>query len=259
MSISALDIGAILILVLPGFLSYRSALARRPDPTRRSTLWQLSEMLEYSVYVHLLGVALLTGTTSFLKLSLGIDTHLRELPGMRLDEFLARYFREGVLLFTLYPSYVVVAAIAMGAYEFPTRSANAIVKTVSCLAQTLRRIPGLRWIKPPIPSYPAEPIWYSAFHVADGESMEVLPAVMVRMKSGDLYYGYVRSYPILPDSQPEKDFLITQAVYSRAGDQGQPIRLSDQPGGGTVLLNTADVDSIQVYYVNPTVDPEGGS
>ena len=248
MSISALDIGAVLILVLPGFLSYRSALARRTDTTRRSALWQFSEILEYSVYIHLLGVGLVFAIAAFLRTCFGTETHLREIPGIRPDEFLQRHFHEGVLLFTLYPLYVIVAAISMGAYELPTWSANRIIRAITWTMLLAGRVPGIRWIKPPIPSHPAEPIWYSTFHVT--ESIETLPAVMVRMKSGDIYYGYIRSYPILPDSQRDKDFLIAQAIYSRAGSQGNPIRLSEQPGGGTVLLNTANVDSIQVYYVN---------
>ena len=251
MSISALDIGAVLILVLPGFLSYRSALARRADTTRRSALWQLSEILEYSVYIHLLGVALVFGIAAFLRTCFGIETHLREIPGIRPDEFLQRHFHEGVLLFTLYPLYVIVAAITMGAYELPTWSANRMIRAITWATRLVGRIPGIRWIKPPIPPYPAEPIWYSTFHVTESETVETLPAVLVRMKSGDIYYGYIRSYPILPDSQRDKDFLITQAIYSKVGNQGHPIRLSEQQGGGTVLLNTANVDSIQVYYVNP--------
>ncbi len=252
MSVSALDIGAILILVLPGFLSYRSALARRLDPTRRSALWQLSEILEYSVYVHLLGIALTFGMTGLLKWWFDIDTHLSEIPGTRPDDFLEDYFTEGVLLFTLYPLYVMMAAVAMGAYSVPTWFANRIVRVIGTTTQCLVKIKGLRWVKPPGPAYPAEPIWYSAFHAEGDGSVQILPTVIVIMKSGDLYYGYVSSYPILPDSQKEKDFLITQSVYVPKGHGNEPIRLVDQEGGGTVLLNAADVDSIQIYYVDPS-------
>ena len=31
------------------------------------------------------------------------------------------------------------------------------------------------------------------------------------MKRGDVYYGELASYPVLPDSQKEKDFLIKSA------------------------------------------------
>ena len=117
---SAADIGAVLLLllVLPGFLAYRSALARRADPTRRSPLWQLSEILEYSLYVHVAGVGLLFGLVGILQ-SFGIDTHVRELPRQGPLEFIDAYFVEGMLLLTLYPVYVTFAATLMGAYDLP--------------------------------------------------------------------------------------------------------------------------------------------
>jgi hypothetical protein len=251
---SALDIGAILVLVLPGFLSYRSALARRADPSRRSALWQLSEMLEFSVYVHLLGVALVFGVTALLDSAFHLESHLSELPGRKPHEFLSAYFVEGTLLFTLYPLYVVVAAVLMGAYEAPNRAATGIVKGGGLLARGIGAVPGLGWIRPPRPDFPVEPIWYDAFHVATDGYAQARPLVMVKMKRGDIYYGEIASYPILPDSQEEKDFLVRHAVYAPANAPGRAFRLEDQPGGGTVLLNSADVDSIQVYYA-----PAGGT
>ena len=124
MTPSALDIGAILVLVLPGFVSYRSALARRADPSRRSTLWQLAEMLEYSLYVHLLGVALVLGVSALLDSAFHLELHLNELPSKQPHEFLSAYFVEGTLLFTLYPLYVVVASVLLGAYSIPHRAAT---------------------------------------------------------------------------------------------------------------------------------------
>ena len=256
MTPSALDIGAILVLVLPGFVSYRSALARQADPSRRSTLWQLAEMLEYSLYVHLLGVALVLGVSALLDSALHLELHLNELPSKQPHEFLSAYFIEGTLLFTLYPLYVVVASVLLGAYSIPHRAATGIVKGGGLLARGLGAIPYMGWIKPPSPDFPLEPIWYKAFHVATDGFTRSRPAVMVKMKRGDIYYGVLDSYPILPDSQRAKDFLIVQAQYAPAGHQEEPYRLEDMPGGGTVLLNSEDVDSIQVYY-DPVEDIPG--
>jgi hypothetical protein len=253
---SALDIGAILVLVLPEFVSYRSALARRADPSRRSTLWQLAEMLEYSLYVHLLGVALVLGVSALLDSAFHLELHLNELPSKQPHEFLSAYFIEGTLLFTLYPLYVVVASVLLGTYSIPHRAATGIVKGGGLLARGLGAIPYMGWIKPPSPDFPIEPIWYKAFHVATDGFTRSRPAVMVKMKRGDIYYGVLDSYPILPDSQRAKDFLIVQAQYAPAGHQEEPYRLEDMPGGGTVLLNSEDVDSIQVYY-DPVEDIPG--
>ena len=248
MTPSALDIGATLILVLPGFLSYRSALSRRADPSRRSILWQLAEMLEYSVYVHVLGVALVFVITAVLRSTFHLETHLSELPGKAPHEFLSTYFVEGILLFTLYLAYVVVAAVLMGAYDVPHSMATHIVQGFGLLVRGIGAIPGLRRLRPPIAHFPVEPIWYKTFHVATGGFTRSRPEVMVKMKRGDIYYGLLESYPILPDSERSKDFVITRATYAPASGQGETYHLEQQEGGGTVLLNSADVDSIQVYY-----------
>lgn len=206
-------------------------------------------MAEYSVYIHLLGALLVFGVAALLGSAFGLETHLSELPAKGLNEFLNDYFVEGSLLFTLYPLYVVVAAVVMGAYELPSRMATGITKGVGSLMQRISYVPGLGRIKPPSPNFPQEPIWYHAFHVATGGFVEARLSVLVRMKTGDIYYGEIEAYPILPDSQREKDFLIRHAVYTPVGSPGKLFRLEDQPGGGTVLLNSADVDSIQIYYV----------
>ena len=248
MTPSALDIGATFILVLPGFLSYRSALSRRADPSRRSILSQLAEMLEYSVYVHILGIALVFMVTTILGAVFHLETHLGELPSMPPHEFLSAYFVEGVLIFTLYPAYVVVAAVLMGAYDVPHSTATHIVRSFGLLVRVIGAIPGLHWLSPPTAHFPVEPIWYKTFHVATGGFTRSRPEVMIRMKRGDIYYGLLESYPILPDSERAKDFVITRATYAPSGGQGETYQLERQEGGGTVLLNSSDVDSIQIYY-----------
>ena len=201
MPTSALNLVTILVLVLPGFLSYRSALARSTDPSPRSVLWQLSAMVEYSVYIHLLGAILVFGVTALLDSVFSLETHLSELPTKRPQEFLSDYFVEGSLLLILYSLYVIVAAVVMGAYELPSRMATRIVKGGGILARWVAWVPGLRWITPPRPNFPQEPIWYHAFHVATGGFVKARLSVLVRMKTGDIYYGVIEAYPILPDSQ----------------------------------------------------------
>ncbi|MYD52597.1 MAG: hypothetical protein F4W93_14105 [Dehalococcoidia bacterium] len=245
---TAIDVAAVLLLVLPGFLAYRFALARRADPTRRSPLWQLAAMLEYSVYVHIVGIALVFGALWLLADIFGVSSHISELPRKGPQEFLVSYFAEGVLLFTLYPVYVVFGAILMGAYDVPNWVAAGFVRSISALTGKVGSIPGMKWVPSPRPGYPDEPIWYHALSVEKGDFSGAPPLLLVRMKRGDVYYGELASYPVLPDSQKEKDFLIKSARYYPKGDRDQEYRLHEHPGGGSVLLNTADVDSIEVYY-----------
>ena len=244
---SALDIGAIFILVLPGFLAYRAAVERRVDPAPRSTLWQLSEILEYSVYVHLFGLLIVFSIVTFLGLSLNIETHLSELPTKGFGNFLESYYHEGIVLFILYPVYVIFGAIWMGVFNVPNCAVRLIIMVTIWAIRQIARVPCLKWVPVPRYPYPTEPVWYKAFNTDTYGFTVSLPVVMVIMKSGATYYGNLSSYPILPDSQKDKDFIVTNATYSPA--ESEDIHeLADQSGGGSVLLNTANVDSIQIYY-----------
>lgn len=240
---TALDIAAVLLLILPGFLVYRFAITRRADPAARSILWQTAEILQYSVYVHIVGVGLLFGLL-FVLGHFGVESHLKELPGKSPDKFLEKHFIEGTLLFTLYPVYVVLSATIMGAYDTPNWIANLIERTTAFIA---RRIP---WIRPPQPAYSQQPIWYDAFHTMPRRSGRnpALIRLLVKMKQGDIYDGFLESYPILPDEQREKDLLLKWTWYYQDGNLNNARLLSVRDGIGAVLLNTAEVESIQVRY-----------
>ena len=110
-------------------------------------------MVEYSVYIHLLGAILVFGVAALLDSVFGLETHLSELPAKRPHEFLSDYFVEGSLLFILYPLYVIVFAVVMGDYEVPSRVATEITKGSGLLARWVVRVPGLRRTKPPRPNF----------------------------------------------------------------------------------------------------------
>lgn len=80
--------------------------------------------------------------------------------------------------------------------------------------------------------------------------------VSVKMKgSGDIYVGRLTSYPIVPDIEPDKDFLIIQTHYYKSGNyqDGQDLTAIDEIGA--VLLNSGNVESIRVIYP-PALDSD---
>ena len=84
---------------------------------------------------------------------------------------------------------------------------------------------------------------------------------MVYLKSGDVYSGELASYPITLDTEQEKDFLIRRARYYKGGNFGAGRNLEDLDSIGAVLLNTANVDSMILYYENlsPTQRASGNA
>lgn len=250
MVISASEVAAILILALPGFLAYRFAVYRRVDPVEKSPLWQFAEVLEYSVFVHVSGF-ILAFLLSFVLLAVGFEVHLVELFSKGPTEFLKTYPAVGAILLITYPVYVIVASTLMGAYDFPGAVGKGILKSTLCIGNRIRSVPFLRWVPLPSPEIPREPVWYLALHEFKIHRGSDRVLLLVKMKQGDMYYGELVSYPIQPDDKKEKDFIIQRAKYYRDGDLDDMFDLEKVEGGGVVLLNTADVDSIQVYYPKP--------
>ena len=244
MPLTLLNIGAILLLILPGFLAYRFAVWRRADPTNRSSLWQVSEILEYSVYVHLIGALWVIAIHLLLKATLGIDTHIKVLFQEGPNDFLTKHFTEAITAFILYPIYVILSSAIFGAYQVPQIVSLGIVRVPIWLV----RYRLFRWIPRPSEAYPQESVWHYAFNDLPENYANKIPYAMVTLKSGDSYFGELNAYPIVPDTENEKDFLIIHANYYKDGDLTQGRRLDSLDGIGAVLLNTADVDSIKIYY-----------
>ncbi len=239
----ALDVGTVLLLILPGFLAYRFSVFQRADPADRSVIWQVSEILEHSLYVHLLGF-ILAYTLHFVVIALGSTTHLPELLKHGPQRFLDDYFAEALRWYVGYAIYVIAASMIIGAYNVPARVSTGMVEVLRVFKQ--RRL--LKWIPIPGDTYRQEPIWYHTFRAMSDESDDS-PILFVKMKSsGDIYVGEIASYPIVPDIQAEKDFLIRKTRYYRHGNFDDELDLNSIDGIGAVLLNSRDVESIRVVY-----------
>ena len=106
------------------------------------------------------------------------------------------------------------------------------------------------------PAVPQEPVWYYAFTALPNNGTSKLPHVFVKLKSGDVYYGEVASYPIALDTERGKDFLLRDTIYYKEGNPDNGVTLSQYDGIGAVLLNTVNVDSIILYYEDISLPEE---
>ena len=81
-------------------------------------------------------------------------------------------------------------------------------------------------------------------------SRDELTFVEVKMKQdGGFYAGELRSYGIVSDSEPSKDFLLVNAAYKK--HQYDDYVKSDADG---VLLNFADAESVS--FIKETEDTD---
>jgi len=153
----------------------------------------------------------------------------------------------------------------IGAYNTPERVSSKIVSAVSLGTKWLSsKGKPLGWIPVPDESFSVEPVWYLAFNPEsediDRENSSATesnpnnnPIVIVAMKSGRIYVGEIRSIPIVRDTEPAKDFLIQRASFYADGDiykEDRELHFLDNDIDA-VLLNTANVESIRLYYDRP--------
>ncbi len=136
----------------------------------------------------------------------------------------------------------------MGAYDLPSWVTGRALKGATALTKKASSTRFLRWVPSPRPAYPSEPVWYLAFDQVTDGFRKAMPLLLVKMKQGDIYFGELDSYPSLPDNENKKDFLLRKTRYYPGGDLEKEYWLEEQDGVGAVLLNTANVESIQVYY-----------
>ena len=249
MAPTAVNIAALLLLVLPGFLSYRFTVLQRADPTQRGALWQLSEILEHSLYVHLIGAGLSALVHGLLLWWFGQDSYVRFLLQEGPYQLLNKHFLAAILWFTLYPMYVILATTIIGSYNLPEQFTLFVIALVRKPSEWLvGRSRWLAWLPIPSSPLPQQPVWYYAFNTMTNGYRSSIPHVMVYLKNGDVYYGALVTYPIVLDTESEKDFLLRHARYYPQGHWDDEHRLEEYDGIGAVLLNTANVDGIIIYY-----------
>ncbi len=245
----AINFAAILVLVLPGFLSYRFAVWRRADPSQRSPLWQFSEILEHSIFVHLSAIGLIAAIDALLDWKFGLDTYARVLVQQGPVSFLDQHFAEAILWFTLYPLYAIAVSPIVGSFDLPQKISSSVIFLLKTPTQWIAsRCRWFSWLPIPIVPYPQEPVWYYAFNTMTQGYTASIPHVLVTLKSGDVFYGEMATYPIALDTELERDFLIRNVVYYPEGNLANEQRLYEVDEIGAVLLNTSNVNSIVIYY-----------
>ena len=225
------------IVILPGWLSITANRVYHPRVLDTSTIMMLWGMMFYHAsVVHAIGIVIVATATLIQKEyflgTLGLLRVLTEGPA----DFAKASPGIGFGLFGAYSLWLFFGSIASGIVDAPfrfTRGAGWLLRTARLAPEPLSE----------------EPIWYSALNVDRTNTSKANVQLRVRMKNGDVYVGSLHSYPILPDIAKAKDFRLGDSVLYPGGDTSSPIEMYfSSLGGGGVLLNTANVSSIEYLY-----------
>ena len=224
------------IVVLPGWLSITANRVYHPRVLDTSPMMLWGMMFYHAAVVHAIGVGIVAVATliqeEFFLDTLGLVRVLTEGPA----DFTKASPRTGFGVFGAYTLWLFFASIASGIVDAPSR----LTKATGWLLRTARLAPE------PLPE---EPIWYGALNVDRTTTSKANVQLRARMKNGDVYVGSLHSYPILSDTAISKDFRLGDSVLYPGGDTSSPVEMYfSKLGGGGVLLNTANVSSIEYLY-----------
>ena len=222
------------IVVLPGWLSISAAQLHHPRLIDRTGVMLWGMLFYHAAVVHTIGIAV----SSLL---------IFALPGYSLETLcINAIMTDGTC------KSPGVALAMFGGYFLGMIILSIVSGIVDLPAKITYRVGWLIRVSEP---FREEPVWYGALYQDRKEKEERINkklrvTVSIRMKNGDVYVGALASYPVdLPDSVESKDIRLGKAILYPNGDESSPVAMdfSDDFGGG-VLLNTANISSIQYIF-----------
>ena len=224
------------IVVLPGWLSITANRVYHPRVLDTSPMMLWGMMFYHASVVHTIGIVVVTVATliheKFYLDTLGLARVLTEGPA----DFIKASPGTAFGVFSAYFIWLFFGSITSGIVDAPSR----LTRGLGWLLRTAKLAPE------PLSEHP---VWYSALNIDRRNANQSNVQLRVRMKNGDVYVGSLHSYPILPDVAKAKDFRLGDSVLYPGGDTSSPVEMYfSSLGGGGVLLNTANVSSIEYLY-----------
>lgn len=227
-----------LLAIVPGFLAQQARSLLVPRSLRaQSVLEETGNYVLNSIFVHLL---LLAGFRACLALlhsnipaGLGLAIGQKQFGGW------AWQYRYLIVLY-------LVASLALG---FMIGLFRGIAERDHLIGMWLADIPWFSraLVRLGVLTFLEEaPVWYEALKQKPRHERTF---VEVRMKNGTGFYtGELKSYGIVPDSEPNKDFLLVNVAYKST--EGGDYAHMEVDG---VLLNFADAESV-AFIKEPNIE-----
>jgi Family of unknown function (DUF6338) len=218
-----------LLAIVPGFIAQQTRSRLVPRSLRtQSVLEETGNYVFNSIVVHLILFAsfrvALAVFRSVTPVSLGAAIAQKQLPAWAWQHryLIAVYYIASLL-------FGCVLGVLRGVAERDTRIGSWLADN-RFLRPLLLRLGVRAFLE-------EAPVWYEALRE---KTRDERTFVEVRMKqNGGFYTGELKSYGIVPDSEPNKDFLLVNAAYKK---QESDTYVSLAADG--VLLNFADAESI---------------
>ena len=202
-----------------------------PSVDYGSNLLEWSTLIYHATIVHLIGFW-------YIVFAVWVSTMVDEgsfgFPTIVPNELFDELFKLHVVVTLSWLLVLMFVSILSGIFDWPSKITHLVARCV-------RR--GERNPKPLLD----QSIWYKALNEDREEHNKEYVLVRVRMKNGDQYTGPLQHFPIVPDSNSEKDITLAGTVRFTS-NQSTEDEIYDFGDLGGVLLNTANILSMEYVY-----------
>ena len=235
------------LIVLPGGLSLVASHLYSPRDSNRSIVVQWGMLVYHAAVIHLISIIAVVVPTL-----LGSDFFFGTLA---LDRLLSDGVREYVkddtefrfMMFGAYALLLMIGATLSGVIDLPSQ----ITEAISWCARKCKLAGD------PVSEVP---LWYKAWRSERERMKKPNVQLLVRMKNGDIYIGMLYDYQFIPHPDGSRDVILgsDSNVWMRpGGNTSKEYELYfDEGGGGGVMLNSANISSIEYLYHGENEDDD---
>lgn len=243
----------LIAIVLPGWLSVTASRLYHPHEIDKSAIMQWGMLVYHAVILHMI-ITLIPAiavyvSSYFVAVPLLFDRALIDGSLVSPADSSMAFDVVAIALGTAYILVMTFGAIVLGITDFPSQITRYIGSEMRERGAAKEELP-------------RDPLWYVAWRLK--REMEEHPNVqlLVRMKNSDVYIGLLYEYQFAPHPDGSRDIILAgDIILWPGGDASNEIDLSfDERGGGGVMLNSANISSIEyLYHGDDEEDEEVGT
>ncbi len=221
----------LIAIILPGGLSRIVMRRYHPSVDYRSNLLEWSTIIYHATIVHIIGIWYVVVA---LWISMMIEERSFVIPIILPRDLFESLFNSHVIVTLSWLLILMSVSVLSGIYDLPSKITHLIARIV-------RR--GEQNPKPLLD----QSIWFKALDQDREAKHKEYVLVRIRMKNGDEYTGPLQHFPIVPDSNSEKDITLAGTVRFTSKDSSED-EIYEFGDEGGVLLNTGNISSLEYVY-----------
>lgn len=230
----------LIAIVLPGWLSVTASRLYHPHEIDKSAIMQWGMLVYHAVVLHVI-ITLLPAiavyvSSYFVSVPLLFDRALIDGSLVSPADSSMASDVVAIALGTAYILVMIFGSIVLGITDFPSQITSKIGSAMRERGAAKEELP-------------RDPLWYVAWRLNREMAEKPNVQLLVRMKNSDLYTGQLYRYQFVPHLDGSRDIMLSgDIILWPRGDASDTVKLPFEEHGGGVMLNSANISSIEYLY-----------